>query len=523
MNSSPNPDPIPPPPADTPDPSQPPDTPAPTDPSPSTNPEPVPPTPEEAEAARKLLLHNLIRAKHTPHHFPVPKQRSAEEQTQQRTAIANAALSRTEFDRLQQLSDRQFSFDACCSDDGSNKLCNDFASPSKSFLEQDVSGHHVWLNPPVALAESCLDHMLKCWHKDSDNTSACILLPASMAFLASSDLHSMRLLHKYSSGSRIFQSFKEDGSPGKQYACSSAMHVYMLDRKSTATMPQLNTVTPSLRTEPLPQPLAFTFDATCFSPNSPNPVPIPTTVMDDSGASTRFASLQWVTRNRLPIKPTHKNWKVKIADNTTVHVVGTVDVILNIQGYQEHIKLIVMPMSSNFDIILGTDWNLQKGAIINYRNNTITISHKGRDHVLHPKFMSNSIKRSLQHPTHNSGVLKGAKARKKIAKREAFPVEIQRTRDLTPEEQAEAAKTQPAPDGKVTVEVEENKPVELDLNTQSPPPNGLPRQYDDIQTRFTPARQITHLSQSKKPPPKPKRLNHNLLAQKLSRKTSEHV
>jgi hypothetical protein len=179
---------------------------------------------------RRKLLSKYINAKFIrKSHAKLPTQQPAEVQIQQRTAFADAALSRTEFEKIQQLSGSDFTFDACCKDGGSNKLCNDFASPADSFTSQSVSGKHVWINPPASQAESFLDHMLKEWHKDPKHTSACILLPATMSYLASSDSHKLRLIHKYANGSRIFQSFTDDGSHGKMYACNSAMHVNMLD------------------------------------------------------------------------------------------------------------------------------------------------------------------------------------------------------------------------------------------------------------------------------------------------------
>jgi len=121
--------------------------------------------------------------------------------------------------------------------------------------------------------------------------------------------------------------------------------------------------------------------------------------MIDSGASTRFVSQEWVQQNKLTIKPTHTNWTVTVANNETVTIMGTTDVTINIQGYQDQIKLLVMPMSSKFDIILGTDWAQKRGAILNYHTNTVSVHHKGRLHVLHPTARVPSTQRSLQYPS----------------------------------------------------------------------------------------------------------------------------
>jgi len=128
----------------------------------------------------------------------------------------------------------------------------------------------------------------------------------------------------------------EDGSKGKLYACSSALHVYMLDPRSDSTIAQLNTLFSSMLDDPAPQPLSFIFDATCHGiHNHGHPIGqhFHAKVMNDSGATTRFASLAWVQHNKLPIKPSHKNWTVKVADNSTVTVIGTVDVNIKSPSY----------------------------------------------------------------------------------------------------------------------------------------------------------------------------------------------
>jgi hypothetical protein len=152
------------------------------------------PPPRSALAARVRAMF-VNHQRRTPATDP---QQSAE----RKLALAHASLVQSEFTRIQQLSGRSFTWDACCNNDGSNALCASFSSPERSFLSQEVAGHHVWLHPPAALAEQFLEHMLHCWERKPHTTSACILLPASLAALAVSDSHRLRLLHRYTSGER---------------------------------------------------------------------------------------------------------------------------------------------------------------------------------------------------------------------------------------------------------------------------------------------------------------------------------
>ena len=265
-------------------------------------------------------------------------------------------LNSSEFHKVQELSRRSFTWDACCSDSGNNALCKNFSSPLNSFLQADVSGQHVWLHPPVDIAEACVKHMIHCWHNAPHTTSACIMLPDTLAYLVNTSTVSMRLLRKYNTNSPILLSPHNRS----QQRIKNAMRVYYLSPAPTQhTLHMLSEVgDDDLLSDPSPTPLAFTFHAACTActTNDPDPPVIHTTVLADSGASTRFASLAWVTKHGIPIKRSHQNWTVTVANNEEVQLVGSVDVTIDIQGYRDKIRLLVMPMAPTFDIILGSDW-----------------------------------------------------------------------------------------------------------------------------------------------------------------------
>jgi hypothetical protein len=93
------------------------------------------------------------------------------------TDTSDRMLSPDIFRELQDLTSRQFTLDACCNDNGSNALVSKFCSKSNSFLETDVQGEHVWLNPPFNQLREFISHYLQCKAKSPHTTSACILVP----------------------------------------------------------------------------------------------------------------------------------------------------------------------------------------------------------------------------------------------------------------------------------------------------------------------------------------------------------
>ena len=62
------------------------------------------------------------------------------------------------FVKLEDMTGKWFTIDACCDNDGVTKQCADYCSPAKSFLHSDVSGQHVWIYAPFRQIESFVRH-----------------------------------------------------------------------------------------------------------------------------------------------------------------------------------------------------------------------------------------------------------------------------------------------------------------------------------------------------------------------------
>lgn len=99
----------------------------------------------------------------------------------------------------------RFTIDGCADSKGLNAFCNTFCSPINSFLETDVSGHTVWLNPPFDKVRDFLQHYLLCKATKPCSTSACIVLPDwQFDATVNSWLSNMQAIKRYSRGTKLF-------------------------------------------------------------------------------------------------------------------------------------------------------------------------------------------------------------------------------------------------------------------------------------------------------------------------------
>jgi hypothetical protein len=216
------------------------------------------------------------------------------------------------------------------------------------------------------------------------------------------------------------------------------MHAYALDPipdwDNTSTLHNCQMqLDDDLLVEPSGAPLAFVFEGTCTpighkTSQGSKIQPIQTRMMGDSGASARFISLAFVEKHNLPVKKTHHHWSVKVANNESVLIQGSVDLEINIQGYNDKIKFLVMPMTQDYDIILGNDWFLKRQVDLSYGKMTATIHQKGKTYILRPTTVRRSAKRTVQHPSRDNAdttdatnpdtfVLNSAQARRALRKR----------------------------------------------------------------------------------------------------------
>ena len=81
-----------------------------------------------------------------------------------------------EFDRLHK--EFNFTVEACCDPQGLNGHASlpYYYSTHNSFLDNDVSGHTIFLNAPWKIAHKCMQHIRECHSTDPEGTKAVIIL-----------------------------------------------------------------------------------------------------------------------------------------------------------------------------------------------------------------------------------------------------------------------------------------------------------------------------------------------------------
>jgi hypothetical protein len=149
-----------------------------------------------------------------------------------------------------------------------------------------------------------------------------------------------------------------------------------------------------------PTPLAFRFTGSCRPIGTKRQVATEMTyadILQDGGASVEFVSLDWVTKKGFKVKPTHTNWTVTVANQETVSVMGSVDIQINIHGYTDNIKFLVIPMA--YDMILGNRWARSRQIIVDYGKSETRVTYKGKEFTLTPYYTHKSSDRTLDYPT----------------------------------------------------------------------------------------------------------------------------
>jgi Reverse transcriptase (RNA-dependent DNA polymerase)/RNase H-like domain found in reverse transcriptase/Retroviral aspartyl protease len=308
----------------------------------------------------------------------------------------SAHLSSANFHHLQTVTGDAFSADVSPPVKNFSPRCTTSVTADTPLQGLNLQNHHLWAELSDATnAESTLNHINQEWRKPNTQITACVVLPASLSYAMDVFDGVAQLVKRYPKRSRIMV-HDETGKPTYN---NQELHAYMI-----GPCPTLTTLAPRQRTDLLVdstgKPLAFTFQADCKTVGQSSTVKRTSQAraMIDSGASARFASAQWVKEHKIPIRKSHCNWTVKVANNDTVQVSGSIDLTIKIGSYTDKIRFLVIDMTTSFDLILGTDWMLKREVILDYGKQTATIHHLGLKHVLTSKQTTTSTLRKLDYP-----------------------------------------------------------------------------------------------------------------------------
>ena len=257
----------------------------------------------------------------------------------------NTVFSGTEILKLQHMSNRTFTHGLLCNEDGT--FSSDPSSQSAAFLDQNVAGHHVFLNPLASRLTDTIQHYLSCKAKDPLNTSACIAVPAwehSSSLPWMSLLQGMQLLHEYKAGDKIAHA--SDTDVDKAHVLPYPVHVYYDSPESRIVV---NATTRQKHT------MQFKGKVACADAD----------MLLDTGSNENIISEDFAKQNGIRIEP-EAGVQVTLPDGQSSPVAGKCKVRVRIQAYQAYVTCYAMPLVDHSDMILGESWMLRHKAYLDY-------------------------------------------------------------------------------------------------------------------------------------------------------------
>ena len=272
-----------------------------------------------------------------------------------------------------------FTLDACCNDNGNNAHCHNFCSPSNSFLDRDVSGQQVWMNPPFKHITAFIKHYLRCKSKAPTTTSACIVLPAYPGANSPNKqqpwtpyLKHMVLLRQYSAGAKLFSAPTADGSRRPMPGCPFPVNIWW--------------------DPPLPPPPDIPICAVGRTDETPADMLFQTVVNDttailtlvDTGATHGFAEVAMLTNAGATIHPTQAK-RVQVAGKGYIDILGEATIKVRINAFVDQVKVYAIhEVLQDVPLILGRAWIKSRRAVLDYDKMRCIIKHQGRTSTIVP-------------------------------------------------------------------------------------------------------------------------------------------
>lgn len=291
-------------------------------------------------------------------------------------------ISPADFARIQQLSDRPFDLDACCSDDGSNALCKVFCSPRNSFLQlTDLSTKHVWINAPFSKIGAFISHYLALKAKSPATTSACILVPRWPGSDWSNLLQGMRKLTAFPMGYPLFKLNQESKpTPGIPWP----VDIYYDPTYESVAVHRIHSADNETQ-------MVMNFSGTISG--------APGILAMDSQASHCFIDKAFVDKCGILTRPIHK--MVELANGTSALLSAECTVYIRMpskhsgSAYVNKLTCLVVDLGADHDIILGQDWLLKTGAELSFAKRVCTLVHSGLVLTPIPKQQIKTLKTPL--------------------------------------------------------------------------------------------------------------------------------
>lgn len=268
------------------------------------------------------------------------------------------------------LAGRTPDFDAYAEPDGSNALTDRWCA-NNTFLQHDCSGQTVWLDPPEGQTAAALQHYHNCKASAPATTSALVVLTRTQAKRLHHLLGGMSLIAQLRAGTVLYTATRgHAAAPG----ILETTQVYY-DPPCSLNASRLlveNETDPEQRKEVV----TIEGDRSCL--HYTGKVSGAAARIDiDSGATDEFMSERFARKNGLAVQPASRT--VALADGNTVKIVGLCRARVRIGTLTDVITFYVLHLNSVYDILLGEKWLKKRQAILNFQDNSMTVSLGSRD------------------------------------------------------------------------------------------------------------------------------------------------
>ena len=218
------------------------------------------------------------------------------------------------FDDIQALTYKPFTLDAFSGTNGSNALVDRYLShdTGHSFTDTNVSGEHLWANPPFELIHSTLKRYHAQKLLSPSTTCACFLLPSWPAKSWQPLLSGMKKIKEYPPGFPLFQHAPNVPISKPVTGIKWPMAVYYDPPTPAQSYKAASSVSPC----------SMIFRGTVSG--------APLLVATDSMASHCFIDSNFVSEHGIHCTPTHET--VELADSSVVAITRECTIYLQIHG-----------------------------------------------------------------------------------------------------------------------------------------------------------------------------------------------
>jgi hypothetical protein len=134
----------------------------------------------------------------------------------------------------------------------------------------------------------------------------------------------------------------------------------------------------------------------------------------DSGASGNFASAEFIGRHNFMDEPVKKTRQVTLADGSSHLCDRILSAQLEIANYSDKVTFYVTKLGCSFDFVLGKPWLASVNPAVDWRENSLTFSFRGRLCNLRPNQFSED--------TSCGGILLSAQQFVKLAHDSELPI-----------------------------------------------------------------------------------------------------